>query len=285
MKKKPAFFQTRTRYCVKFDEDALSFLRPTANLQEDESVLMLIDDSLRAQRTKNIVFTDRRILWQEKRGAPFKELLLERLNGASVFATSCGLTSIVTVLNGDVCVSFRFKNIQSYDALRIVFHDYLSRHCENYIPFGAENEARYEKKVLAPFKRKRIASTFSAAAGSLALILFVLADCFEFDFGIQFFSFFFAVVFWTLNMFLPASKSKLTKTFLLYTFTVYAFVSSIMHFLTYTLLDKIAFIVCAAAFLKIDLFETDGTIKVTSTYITILSFLIALSLIVAMLYA
>ncbi len=268
---------------MKFDEDALSFLRRTAGLQEDENVLMLIDDSVRARRTKNVVFTDRRILWQEKRGAPYKELLLERLNGASVFATSCGLTSIITVLNDDVCVSFRFKNIQSYDALRIVFHDYLSRHCENYIPFGAENEARYEKEVLAPFKRKRNASAFSAVAGSLALILFVLADCFEFDYVIQFFSYVFAIVFWTLNMFLPASKSKLSKTFLLYIFVVYAFISSIMIYLT--LLDKIAFIACAAAFLKLDFFETDGSIKVTSTYITILSFLIALSLIMAMIYA
>lgn len=270
---------------MKFDEDALSFLRRTANLQEDESVIMLIDDSMRARRTKNVIFTDRRILWQEKRGAPYKELLLERLNGTSVFATSCGLSSIVTVLNGDICVSFRFKNIQSYDALRIVFHEYLSRQCAGYVPFGTENEARYKKEVLAPLKQKRIAGTVFAIAGSLALVLFVIADCFgEFDLVVRFFSFFFAVVFWTLNMFLPASKSKLSKTFLLYTFVVYAFVSSIMHFLTYTLLDKIAFIVCAAAFLKIDLFETDGTIKVTSTYATVLSFLIGVLLIVAILY-
>lgn len=274
MKKKPAFSQTRTRYCVKFDEDALSFLRRTANLQEDESVIMLIDDSMRARRTKNVIFTDRRILWQEKRGAPYKELLLERLNGTSVFATSCGLSSIVTVLNGDICVSFRFNNIQSYDALRIVFHEYLSRHCASYIPFGTENEARYKKEVLAPLKQKRIAGTVFAIAGSLALVLCAFADSLEFfDYIMQRRMLVSAIVFWSANISLPASKSKLPKALLQYFFMLYALLLSI--YMTVSLFDKIICLSCAAAFLKLDLVgvESDASIKAASITIVTISLL------------
>lgn len=274
MTKKPAFSQTRTRYCVKFDEDALSFLRRTANLQEDESVIMLIDDSMRARRTKNVIFTDRRILWQEKRGAPYKELLLESLNGSSVFATSYGLATIITILNEDVRVSFRFNNIRSCDALLIIFHNYLSRQCAGYVPFGTENEARYKEEILAPHNRKRIVVTVFAIAGSLALVLCAFADSLEFfDYIMQRRMLVSAIVFWSANISFPASKSKLSKALLQYFFVLYALLLSI--YMTVSLFDKIICLSCAVTFLKLDLVgvESDASMKAVPIIIVTISLL------------
>lgn len=250
----------KSRYCLKIDESEMSLLRCKADLQEEESFVMLIDDSAFCRRTKNVVFTNKRILWQEKRGAPYKSISLESLSCASVFFEPLGFGSVITVLNGNSFTQFRFKNIRAGDSLRIIFHDYLSRCCEGYAPPENENEARYKKLCVPSFKRRSIPSLLLAAAGSAMIFIYVISlVC-----GIGFFERFnflrLGIVFWTVNMFLPVSKSKVSKAFMLVIFSIYSAVVFGTH-------DDIAFsrIVCIVSilgFLKIDRFELDEVVKI-----------------------
>ena len=99
-------FQQKARFCTNLCEEDVLRLRQSAGLLEDETVCllicaegfmprrlrrgMLIDDSLLGNRAKNVILTDRRILWQEKRRAPYRSVSLSALKGASVFARPPG---------------------------------------------------------------------------------------------------------------------------------------------------------------------------------------------------
>lgn len=84
-------FQQKARFCTNLCEEDVLRLRQSAGLLEDETVCLLIDDSMFGNRTKNVMLTDRRILWQEKRRAPYCSVSLSALKGASVFAGSVAL--------------------------------------------------------------------------------------------------------------------------------------------------------------------------------------------------
>ena len=167
-------FQQKSRFCTNLCEEDLLRLRQSAGLLEDETVCLLIDDSLFGNRTKNLILTDRRILWQEKRRAPYCSVLLSALKGASVFAGQRGSASVITILNGGERVSLVFKNVRECEPLRIVFHDYLSRHCEGYNPLDEENARRYEKEFLLPQRKREMIPTVLAAAGGVFFLLFAL---------------------------------------------------------------------------------------------------------------
>lgn len=257
----------KSRFCLKLDESEMSLLRCEADLQEGESFVMLIDDSAFCRRTKNVVFTDKRILWQEKRGAPYKSISLERLSGASVFFEPFGFGSVITVLNGNSCAQFRFKNIRAVDSLRIIFHDYLSRNCKGYAPLEKENDARYKRECVPSFRRHSIVNLIFALAGCALILIFSIlgADYWwlfhnrwwlpEWVWGLLGFG----IVFLIVNMFLPASKSKVSKAFLLILFSMFSTMNAgFGHIVAAVRNVNIVFIL---AFLKIDRFELDGSGK------------------------
>ena len=269
-----AFFQKlhrpKNRFCLKLDELEMSILRRKADLQEDESFVMLIDDSMFCKRTKNIVFTDKRILWQEKRGAQYKSISLASLSCASVFFEPFGFGSVITVLNENSCAQFRFKNFRAGDSLRIIFHDYLSRYCEGYASLEKENEARYKKECVPSFKRHSIASLVFALAGCalismLGIFVANYNEGYTTDGLLELF--YLGIAFLLVNMFLPASKSKVAKSFLLVLFLIF----SVPLCCTDSLdeLGRNVFILFAFVFLKIDRFESDGVENVMPIYTVI----------------
>ncbi|MBD5436290.1 MAG: hypothetical protein HDR36_07265 [Treponema sp.] len=225
--------QQKARFCTNLCEEDLLRLRQSAGLLEDETVCLLIDDSLFGNRTKNVMLTDRRILWQEKRRAPYCSVLLSALKGASVFAGQRGSASVITILNGGARVSLVFKNVRECEPLRIIFHDYLSHHCEGYNPLDEENARRYEKEFLLPQRKRDLISAVLAAAGGVFFLLFALIqqravfsrlleppefyDCFVIDGNMLALS----LICWAANILLPASKSKIEKSSLLFVATFY----------------------------------------------------------------
>lgn len=225
-------FQQKSRFCTNLCEEDLLHLRRAAGLLEDEAVCLLIDDSLFGNRAKNVILTDRRILWQEKRRAAYRSVLLSALKGASVFAGQRGSASVITILNGGERVSLVFKNVRECEPLRVVFHDYLSRHCEGYNPLDEENARRYEKEVLLPQSKREMISAVLAAAGGIFFLLFALIkqrtvfsrllESLKFDnFIIQSYMLALALICWSANILLPASKSKMEKSGLLFVATFY----------------------------------------------------------------
>lgn len=225
-------FQHKSRFCTNLCEEDLLHLRRAAGLLEDEAVCLLIDDSLFGNRAKNVILTDRRILWQEKRRAAYRSVLLSALKGASVFAGQRGSASVITILNGGERVSLVFKNVRECEPLRVVFHDYLSRHCEGYNPLDEENARRYEKEFLLPQRKREMIPTVLAAAGGIFFILFALIkqrtvfsrllESLKFDnFIIQSYMLALALICWSANILLPASKSKMEKSGLLFVATFY----------------------------------------------------------------
>lgn len=226
-------WRRKDRFCTNLCEEDLLRLRRSAGLLEDESVCLLIDDSLLVKRTKNVILTDRRILWQEKRGAPYRSVLLSALEGSSVFARQRGFVSVITILNGDECVSLVFKNIRECEPLRIVFHDYLFRCCANYNPLGEENVRRYEKEILSTQRKGDIVSAVLAAAGGVFFLAMVLTDkgvvfpnalkSMKFDVRrkIETIMLGMAIICWVTNIIIPASKSKMLKSNLLIISIVY----------------------------------------------------------------
>ncbi|MBD5399551.1 MAG: hypothetical protein HDR57_02815 [Treponema sp.] len=57
-------------------------MQQSAWLLEDEAICLPTDDSLFGNRAKNIILTERCILWQEKRHASYCSVLLSALKGA-----------------------------------------------------------------------------------------------------------------------------------------------------------------------------------------------------------
>lgn len=55
-------FRHKYRCCTNLRGEDFVFLRQSAGLSDDETVCLLIDDSLLMKGTKNVVFTDKRIL-------------------------------------------------------------------------------------------------------------------------------------------------------------------------------------------------------------------------------
>lgn len=225
-------FQQKARFCTNLCEEDVLRLRQSAGLLEDEAVCLLIDDSLFGNRAKNIILTDRRILWQEKRRAPYCSVLLSALKGASVFAGQRGSASVVTILNGGARVSLVFKNVRECEPLQIVFHDYLSRHCEGYNPLDEENVRRYEKEFLLPHRKRDLVSAVLAAGGIFFFVVVLIQqravfsrlleppefyDCFVIDGNMLALS----LICWAANILLPASKSKIEKSSLLFVATFY----------------------------------------------------------------
>ena len=226
-------FQQKARFCTNLCEEDVLRLRQSAGLLEDETVCLLIDDSLFGNRAKNVILTDRRILWQEKRRTPYCSVSLSALKGASVFAGQRGSASVITILNGGARVSLVFKNVRECEPLRIIFHDYLSRHCEGYNPLDEENVRRYETEVLLPHRKRDLISAVLAAAGGVFFLLFALIqqravfsclleppefyDCFVIDGNMLALS----LICWAANILLPASKSKIEKSSLLFVATFY----------------------------------------------------------------
>ncbi len=220
-------WQRKDRFCTNLCEEDLLRLRRSAGLLEDESVCLLIDDSLLVNRTKNVILTDRRILWQEKRGAPYRSVLLSALEGSSVFARQRGFASVITILNGDECVSLVFKNIRECEPLRIVFHDYLFRCCANYNPLGEENVRRYEKEILSTQRKGDIVSAVLAAAGGVFFLAYALIDTdvifsdmlksmnLKVHILIKQIMLVMPLICWAANIIIPASKSKMLKSNLL----------------------------------------------------------------------
>ena len=226
-------FQQKARFCTNLCEEDVLRLRQSAGLLEDETVCLLIDNSLFGNRAKNVILTDRRILWQEKRRAPYCSVSLSALKGASVFAGQRGSVSVITILNGGVCVSLVFKNVRECEPLRVVFHDYLSRHCEGYNPLDEENARRYETEVLLPHRKRDLISAALAAAGGVFFLLFALIQqravfsrlleslkwnvCHRIEGSMVALS----LICWAANIILPASKSKILKSALLFMSTIY----------------------------------------------------------------
>ncbi|MBD5439898.1 MAG: hypothetical protein HDR33_02560 [Treponema sp.] len=229
-------FQQKSRFCTNLCEEDVLRLRQSAGLLEDETVCLLIDDSLFGNRAKNVILTDRRILWQEKRRAPYCSVLLSALKGASVFAGQRGSASVITILNGGVCVSLVFKNVRECEPLRIIFHDYLSRHCEGYNPLDEENARRYETEVLLPQRKRDLISTALVAAGGVFFLLFALIqqravfsrllESLEWEsyYRIEGSMVSLLLICWAANILLPTSKSKMVKSALLFMSTIYFFV-------------------------------------------------------------
>lgn len=227
-------FRHKYRFCTNLREEDLVFLRQSAGLPDDETVCLLIDDSLLMKGTKNVVFTDKRILWQEKRSAPYRQVLLSDLKGSSVFSGQNGSNPVITILNGSMSVSLTFKNIRKHDSLRIIFHDYLSRCCAGYNLLDEENARRYEKEVLPRIKKRSALSFAFALAGGIFFLVFALInmspafyphslDAKEFDFRgrTEQIMTALALICWAVNIILPASKSKMMKAALLFVSTVY----------------------------------------------------------------
>lgn len=227
-------FRHKYRFCTNLREEDLLFLRQSAGLSDDETVCLLIDDSLLMKGTKNVVFTDKRILWQEKRGAPYRQVLLSDLKGSSVFARQNGSNPVITILNGSMSVSLTFKNIRKHDSLRIIFHDYLSRYCAGYSPLDEENARRYEKEVLPRIKKRSALSFAFALAGGIFFLAFSLinisGELYRRSLGVKEFDVLqllqqsmtaLSLICWAVNIILPASKSKMMKAALLFVSTVY----------------------------------------------------------------
>lgn len=224
-------FQQKSRFCTNMCEEDLLRLRRAAGLFEDEAVCLLIDDSLFGNRAKNVILTDRRILWQEKRRAAYRSVLLSALKGASVFAAQRGYASVITILNGGERVSLVFKNVRECEPLRVVFHDYLSRCCEDYNPLDEENARRYEKEVFLPQRKREMIPAVLAAAGCFFFLVFVLIhqrtvfsrllESLEFydRFPIEGCMLALSLICWAANILLPASKSKIEKSGLLFVAT------------------------------------------------------------------
>ena len=296
-------FQQKSRFCTNLCEEDLLRLRQSAGLLEDETVCLLIcaegfmprrlrrnkgdetrvqlpyenniprclrrgmltDDSLFGNRAKNVILTDRRILWQEKRRAPYCSVLLSALKGASVFAGQRGSASVITILNGSECVSLVFKNVRECEPLRVVFHDYLSRYCEGYNPIDEENARSYEKEFLLPQRKRDLISAALAAAGGVFFLLFALIqqcavfsrllESLKFD-GyrqIEFIMLSLSLICWAANVLLPASKSKMIKSALLFISTAFFSVLFGIPFLSW---GEVSFgIALAAAFLLADRFN------------------------------
>lgn len=226
-------FQQKARFCTNLCEEDVLRLRQSAGLLEDETVCLLIDDSLFGNRAKNVILTDRRILWQEKRRAPYRSVSLSALKGASVFAEQRGSASVVTILNGGERVSLVFKNIRECEPLQVVFHDYLSRCCEGYNPLDEENARRYEKEFLLLHRKHAIIPAVLAVAGGVFFLLFALIQqravfsrlleslkwnvCHRIEGSMVALS----LICWAANIILPASKSKILKSALLFMSTIY----------------------------------------------------------------
>ncbi len=264
-------FQQKARFCTNLCEEDLLRLRQSAGLLEDETVCLLIraegfmprrlrrnkgdetrvqlpyenniprclrrgmltDDSLFGNRAKNVILTDRRILWQEKRRAPYCSVSLSALKGASVFAGQRGSASVITILNGDARVSLVFKNVRDCEPLRIIFHDYLSRFCEGYNPLDEENARRYETEVLLPHIKRDLISAVLAAAGGVFFLLFALIQQravfsrllkslkWSVYHRIEGSMVALSLICWAVNILLSTSKSKMLKSALLFMSTIY----------------------------------------------------------------
>lgn len=277
-------FQHKSRFCTNLCEEDLLCLRRAAGLLEDEAVCLLIDDSFSGNRAKNVILTDRRILWQEKRRAAYRSVLLSALKGASVFAGQRGSASVITILNGGERVSLVFKNVRECEPLRVVFHDYLSRHCEGYNPLDEENARRYEKEFLLPQRKREMIPTVLAAAGGIFFLLFALIkqrtvfsrllESLKFDnFIIQSYMLALALICWSANILLPASKSKMEKSGLLFVATFYFVVLLAAPPLVW---EEFGFgLALAVVFLLADRFDATRLEPVVSIVAAIFGFLMA----------
>lgn len=229
-------FRQNSWFCTNLCEEDLLRLRQSAGLLEDETVCLLIDDSLFGNRAKNVILTDRRILWQEKRRAPYCSVSLSALKGASVFAGQRGSASVITILNGGAHVSLVFKNVRECEPLQIIFHDYFSCYCEGYNPLDEENARRYEKEFLLPHRKREMIPTVLAAAGGFFYLVFALIQQravfsralksleWESYYRIEGSMVSLLLICWAANILLPTSKSKMVKSALLFMSTIYFFV-------------------------------------------------------------
>lgn len=277
-------FHHKSRFCTNLCEEDLLHLRRAAGLLEDEAVCLLIDDSLFGNRAKNVILTDRRILWQEKRRAAYRSVLLSALKGASVFAGQRGSASVITILNGGERVSLVFKNVRECEPLRVVFHDYLSRHCEGYNPLDEENARRYETEFLLPQRKHEMIPAVLAAAGGIFFLLFALIkqrtvfsrllESLKFDnFIIQSYMLALALICWSANILLPASKSKMEKSGLLFVATFYFVVLLAAPPLVW---EEFGFgLALATVFLLADRFDATRLEPVVSIIAAIFGFLMA----------
>lgn len=278
-------FCQKSRFCTNPCEEDLLRLRRSAGLLEDEMVCLLIDDSLFGNRAKNVMLTNRRILWQEKRRAPYRSVLLSALKGASVFAGRRGSASVITILNSGECVSLVFKNIRECEPLRIIFHEYLSRYCEGYHPLDEENARRYKKEVLLPQRKRDLISIALGAAGGIFFLLFALIQqravfsrLFEslkyaVYYQIEHSLLALALICWAANILLPASKSKMVKSALLFMSTVYFLVLCTTPFLFWWDYSIGAFF--SVAFLLADRFDSNRLEPVVIGFAAILALFIA----------
>lgn len=162
-------FWKRNRYGTAFNDELHNKITDQAGIDFDEKLLMMLDDSPFRTRDKNVVLTDRRILWQNVKGGKYVSVNLESLKGASVFAERDGgktvlcmvcvntgekadTTNTINVLSS-VIAEIRLKHFTMPDGIRTIFHDYLSKYCPGYLPFNVDNY-QYYKKTVAPLIHK-----------------------------------------------------------------------------------------------------------------------------------
>lgn len=235
------FFWNRPRYRVNLSEDEKSSLRSAVKFFDDETPLVVIDDSLFITGAKNTVFTNKRILWQPRNDSRYKSILLADFDKPSVFAKRVGRESVVSLVDEKSSVLLRFQNIRAAETLRMTFHDFLTRNCAGYSPFSEENARRYKEYVSPTLRQKprreredkSAAAPKSAAAAvftyiSLAAFICLAAfDAISLAKSAKIFSavavnisLTLIVISWAANILCPLSKSKLSKLFLLALFSL-----------------------------------------------------------------
>lgn len=246
-------FWKRMRYGTRFNDAFQGGIKAQAALSDDETLVMVLDDSPFRTRDKNVLLTDRRILYQNVKGGKYVSIELTRLKGASVFAERvanktvlCMVCAAMGEMDGSerttnvfapVIAEIRLKHFAAPDALRTIFHDYLSKYCPGYLPYNADNY-QYYKKTVSPMLHKPPAAAMALSIAGIVplgvLALFDVVYCVRNDAAalppetqavriIVCALLMLTLLAWTANVLIPNTKSKMSKLLLLWAFSVWCF--------------------------------------------------------------
>lgn len=230
-------FWKRSRYITSLEQKLRADIAALAGLDESETLVMMLDDSVFRTRDKNVILTNRRILFQNTKGGKYVSVALDGLKDASVFAQRVGSETVLCIVClsnalSPVAAQIRLKHFAIPDTPRTIFHDYLSKYCPAFAPFNEDNYKYYKKTVSPLLYKTPAAAVVLSAAGVASLAVLALFDV---VFTVKTSNgritqtavcvlLMITILAWTANVLIPASKSKMSKLLLLLVFSVWHFV-------------------------------------------------------------
>jgi hypothetical protein len=157
----------RSRFLVNLNAELTAKIKSIFQIEEEETVLLVLDDSLFKNLKEVIVFTNERIYWNKK-NASLKTLhgkeesvitgsssiSVKELKTASCFINKNISNNIVYIMGETVQLAIPLRHFALDESLQIVFYDYLSNYSGGYAPNKAKNEAVYSKYLKGHRKNK-----------------------------------------------------------------------------------------------------------------------------------